>query len=324
MDCTEHGLQISPLALRPLALSHGGRGLVVGLLFVAAGGCATFGRKASDGVVEARQFSLQGIEAMQRGNLEQAESQFSRAVATCPTDERAHSQLAETLWQRGSMDEAIRHMEQAAELSGGDAGVLVRLGEMYLSRGDLVRAAEQADQAIRVNRSLASAWALRGQTLRRQGQRVDALAAFHRALSYQKHYPEVQLAAAEIYRELSRPQRTLCTLEALADQYSPGQEPQQVLFLEGLALKALGRNHDAVERLAAASKRGRATPELLYHLAEARMRTGDPTNARLAVDQALALAPQHGPSLRLRSQLETGKQSASAMADRLFDAPAPN
>ncbi|MEQ8790019.1 MAG: tetratricopeptide repeat protein [Pirellulaceae bacterium] len=303
---------------------YSGHGILVGLLVVASGGCATFGCKLSDGVVAARQHSLQGMEAMQRGRWDEAESQFSQAVATCPADERAHAQLAETLWRRGATDQAIREMERAAELSGGDAVMLVRLGEMYLARGDLIRAGVKADEAIRINRSLASAWALRGDALQQQGHRTEALAAYHRALSHQAHYPDVQLAVAEIYRAMGRPQRTLCTLESLADQYAPGQEPQQVLYLEGLAMKALGRNHDAVELLVAASSRGPASPDLLYHLGEAQMLVGDPTNARLSLEGALALAPRHVPSLQLRSRLEGQPRTAAAMASPSFSAPAPN
>jgi tetratricopeptide (TPR) repeat protein len=293
-------------------------------MVVTVGGCATFGRRASDDVVAARQHSLRGVEAMQRGRWDEAEAQFSQAVATCPADERAHAQLAETMWRRAATDDAIVEMEKAAELSGGDAAVLVRLGEMYLARGDVVRAADQADRAIRTNRSLAGAWALRGDTLHLRGRREEALSAYHRALSHQPHYPQVQLALAEIYREMGRPQRTLCTLEALADQYSPGQEPQQVLFLEGLAMKALGRHQDAVELLVAASDRGPSSPDLLYHLGEAQMLAGDPTNARLSLEGALAMSPQHAPSLRLRSRLEAEQHTASAMTVRGYDAPSPN
>jgi tetratricopeptide (TPR) repeat protein len=284
-------------------------------------GCGTFGRRASDGAVSARQLSLQGLEAIEQGRWQEAESYFSRAVEAHPADERAHRHLAEAQWQRGAADEAIQHMEEAARLSGGDADVLVRLGGMYLAQGDLVRAMNKADDAVRIDRSAAGAWALKGDVLRQQGERQQALAAYHRALSHQEHFPAVQLAAAELYRELNRPQRTLGTLQSLSDQYPPGQQPQQVLYLQGLALKSLGRHHDAVEMLASASRRGPAAPELLYQLAEAQMLAGDPANARMALSQALALAPQHGPSLRLQSQLDAERQSVSAFAGRPFTPP---
>jgi hypothetical protein len=61
---------------------------------------------------------------------------------------------------------------------------------------------------------------------------------------------------------------------------------------------------------------------LLYQLAEAQMLAGDPANARMALSQALVLAPQHGPSLRLQTQLDAERQSMSAFAGR--PVPPPN
>ena len=291
-----------------------GRGLLVGLLVVAAGGCGTFGRRAAEDVVSARQLSLRGMEAVERGRLPEAEAYFHRALETHPSDERAHRELAEILWQRGAGDEAVEHMEQAARLSGGDASVMIRLGEMHLARGDLAKAMASAEEAIRADRNEAGAWALKGHVFRQQGQRTEALAAFHRALSHQPYYVEVQLAAAEIYREQGRPQRMLGTLAALADQYPPGEQPQQVLYMQGLALKSLSRQHDAVEVLALAVRRGPHSADLLYELADAQLQAGDPTNARLALSQALAVSPRHPASLRLQSHLEAEQQTLSAAA----------
>lgn len=285
-------------------------------LILAAGGCGTFGRRAADDVVSARQLSLQGMAAVEQGRWQDAESYFNRALETHSSDERAHRQLAEVQWQRGAGDEAIEHMAQAARLSGGDASVTIRLGEMYLAQGDLVRANTAAEEAIRVDRTEAGAWALKGHVLRQQGKRAEALAAYHRALSHQEHYAEVQLAAAEIYRELGRPQRMLGTLEALADQYPPGTQPQQVLFMQGLALKSLNRHHDAVETLSLAARRGPPTADLLYELADAQLHAGDPTNARLALSQALALSPRHPASLWLQSHLDAEQKTLSASAQR--------
>jgi tetratricopeptide (TPR) repeat protein len=297
-----------------------GRGLLI-LLVVAAGGCGTFGRRTADEVVSARQLSLRGMEAVERGRWQEAETYFNRALETHPSDERAHRQLAEIEWQRGAQDEAVGHMQEAARLSGGDAAVLIRLGQMQLARGDLVQALHSAEEAIRIDRAEAGAWALKGHVLRQQGQRTEALAAYHRALSHQQHYAEVQLAAADIYRELGLPQRMLGTLDALADRYPPGQQPQQVLLMQGLALKSLGRHQDAVESLALAARCGPASADLLYELADAQLQAGDPTNARLALSQALAQSPQHAASLRLQSHLDAQQQSLSASAQRAFTPP---
>ena len=226
------------------------------------GGCRMLPRNAmSERVVAARQMTLRGTDALQRGHWEEAESIFASAIRQCPVDERARSGYAESLWQRGACDTAIVEMEQAVKLSGGNHELLVRLGEMRLARGDRDGAAACAEKALGAQRELATAWALQGDVLRAQGKLDDALASYHRALSCQAHQPRVQLAAAEIYRYQNRPQRALSTLESLADNYGPGQVPTEVLYLQGVAQKALRRYDDAVSSFAAASKQGAATAE---------------------------------------------------------------
>jgi cytochrome c-type biogenesis protein CcmH/NrfG len=126
-------------------------------------------------------------------------------------------------------------MEEAVRLSGDDPERVVQLGRMYRSRGDLPRAGEQARRAIAANPQLASAWALQGEVSAAQGNRSEALASFHRALSFQPQYAEVQLAIAGIYEQENRPQRALATLQSLAASFSPGRTPIEVVIRESLA-----------------------------------------------------------------------------------------
>jgi tetratricopeptide (TPR) repeat protein len=254
-------------------------------------GCALNKSRVHDDTLSARQLSLQGIDARQRGQLEQAESLFSKATEMCPVDERIRSQYAETLWESGRRDQAVAHMEEAVRLSGGNSDFVVRLGEMYLERGQLDRAADRAETATQKSPQLAAAWALRGDVLRAQGHSAESLASFHRAMSLQSHYPHVQLAVADIYRSAGRPARALATLRTLADEYPPCEIPQQVLLLQGLALKELHRYEASAKLLADAARQGEPSSQLLLHLAETQWMAGDPVNARLTVQAALGQPP---------------------------------
>ena len=98
---------------------------------------------------------------------------------------------------------------------------------------------------------------------------------------------------AEIYRQLNEPERALVSLHSLVDSYPPGEEPQQLLYLEGLALVALGRYDDAVARYTLAGERGGPTAEILYRLAEAELLAGRGVHAHIAARQALVLDPNH-------------------------------
>lgn len=275
-------------------------------LLILAGGCrALRGHRISDeNIAAARQLSLQGIDAQQRGQWDRAEMLFAAAIVKCPSDERARFGYAEALWQRGQRQQAVEHMEEAVRLSGSDPERLVRLGQMYRAQGDLVRAGRQADLAIAASGQSAAAWALRGQVLQAQGDRAAALTSFHRALSYQPSLPEIQLAIARIYAEEARPQRALATLQSLAASYGPGQAPPDVLIQEGLALRALGRHQDSVNVLTAAAQIGEPLVDLLCELARSQMLAGDTVAARNTLAAALARSPQHPGCLALAGTLD--------------------
>lgn len=278
------------------------------------GGCRSLPcKKESDETIAlTRQLSLQGKDAQQKGRWDQAETFFAQAVQKSPNDERARCGYAESLWRRGAKDQAVTHMVEAVKLSGDDPERLVQLGQMYLALNNVPAATRQADKAIAANKHSASAWSLRGNIHRMSGQREEALAAYHRALSYQTHFPEVQIALAEIYSQSHRPQRALATMQSLADQYPPGSVPSDVLFRQGLVLRQLGRNHDASECLAAAAQQGQPTAEMFCELAQCRMLAGDRTNANMALRSALQIDPRHAASLKLQQEISSQQQALTA------------
>src|SRR5438105_3225497 len=144
-------------------------GILISTL-AANSGCRAFRphKVSGESIAAARQLSLQGIDAQQRGQWDQAESLFAAAILKCPSDERARAGYAESLWQRGASQQAVEHMQQSVRLSGDDPQQLVRLGQMVFVLGDVASAGQQADRAIAINPQLAAAWALRGQVLQAQ------------------------------------------------------------------------------------------------------------------------------------------------------------
>jgi len=279
-------------------------------------GCRIFHCSKSDEAVSAaRDLSLRGIDAQQKGQPGQAEELFAAAVQRCPHDERAHCCYAEVLWQRGAQDEAVAHMEEAVRLSGSDPQRRVQLGKMYLARGQVHQASLQAEKAIAANRQSAAAWALHGDVLRAEGLRSEAMASYHRALSIQSHYPEVQFALADLYGQQNRPQRALSTLQALADHYPPDEIPSEVSYREGLVLRGLGRHQDAVEQLAKAVKRGPTTPDMLCELAQTQVLAGDRTAASQSVSAGLAMHPSHAGLTRLQGELGSREETVAQVSD---------
>ena len=264
-------------------------------------------------VAECRRLSQQGVAALDRGRQQDAEALLVKAVAACPVDAEAHRHYAESLWRRGARREAIAQLEESSRLAGDDATISTRLAEMYLANNQLELARQNADRAIDLDARLPGAWAIRGKVMRTAGLTRDALADDLRALGYAPKDRETLLEVAELYRQENQPERALQTLQTLAETYSPGEEPGQVLHLLGLAYVALGRCDDAVENLSLAVARGKPTPEMFCSLGEAQLLLGHATEAAVAARQALAIQPQHRPSLALLEHIQLAQQSQGTL-----------
>ncbi len=255
-----------------------------------------------------RQLCQQGVAALERGQWDAAEKTLSQAVATCPSDPDAHRYYAEALWNRGARKEALAQLEKAQQLPADDAGLAARMAEMRLGLGQNAPALEMAQRAIRLDPRLPAAWVARARVLRAMNRGDDALGDYQRALGASPDDRATQLEMAELYLGLNRPERALATVQSLGQRYSPGDEPPQVLYLEGMSQMALGRFDDASASLSAAAVRGRPTPEILYRLAEARLSAGQVQEAVAAARDALAIDPGHQPSQQLLRRLDLARE----------------
>ena len=264
-------------------------------------GCRLPGGKGpvSRSLAASRQLCQQGVAAIERGQWEQAEQLLSEALDACSEDPDARRHYAEVLWHRGDREAAVAELLEASRVAGEDAILHVRVAQMRLAMGHMDLARQAVQRALDLDPKLSAAWAMRGRVRRAAGQPRLALADYHRALGLDPNDRSIPLEIAQLYRQLDQPQRALAALQSLADTYSPGEEPQDVLYLEGLAYAALGRHDDAVESFSAALVRGQPSPEILYQLAKAELDAGRPTHAAAAAGQALALDPQHQPSRQL-------------------------
>jgi tetratricopeptide (TPR) repeat protein len=196
-------------------------------------------------------------------------------------------------------------LEEARKLAAADPSLAVRTGDVYLALGDREAAGRMVDAALRLDPKFASAWALRGRAAGVAGNPRAALADYQRSLGYCPDNYGVAILLAETYRQLNQPERALLTLQSIADRFPPGDEPQQVLHLEGLALSGMGRYDDAVRVLSRATQRDRPSADLLCHLAEAELMAGQSGRAQYVLAQALAMNPNHPAGRALATRIAT-------------------
>jgi len=202
----------------------------------------------------------------------------------------------------------VAQLDEAARIAPDDAAIYTRLAEMRLDLGQVAGARQAAEQGLDLDPKVAAAWAVHGRVMSASGEHRQALADYHRSLSYAPNDRAILLEVAELYRQLGEPQRAILTLQKLNDSYPPGEEPPQVLYLLGLAYSATGRYDDAVETLTAAILRDRPTPELLARLAETQLARGRADEAAAAAREALTLDPNHQPSRQILARVEQARQ----------------
>ena len=280
-------------------------------LLVLTCGCHSLrARRQTRALSDARQNSLRGTEKLQQNKLQEAEFLFTEALRRSSADERAQAGMAEVLWQRDENQQALEHMTSAVTTSGGNPDTLVRLGEMNLQLGMLDEAFKNAESAIENQRKHPGAWALRGKVLQQRRQFEEALTSYHRALCDQPKLPDIQIALAEIYRELGRPQRALATLDAMTDGQPGEQISPDAWMLKGMALADMGEVSAAQSCLknAAMCCRDEASDTLLA-VAQRQIEIGDYAEARICLGRAGRHDPDNPQTRHLQMLLEQQTQN---------------
>jgi tetratricopeptide (TPR) repeat protein len=254
-------------------------------------------------IADGREFSREGIAALETGRYLEAETLLQQAVNAVPNDPDSRRYLAEALWQRQSAAEAIRQIEVAHSLSPDDPAIAVRAGQMQLDVGQSDRALVRAERAIRLDPQLADAWALRGRARWQAKDSDQALADMQRALQYSPGASDLLIDMAKLYYERGESQRCLTTLHRILDAHPPGEEPLEAVVLEGRAYLRMGLPFQASESFASAKSRSAPTADLCCLLAEAEIAAGRPEAALAAAQEAVSLDASHVASREIMAKL---------------------
>ncbi len=122
----------------------------------------------------------------------------------------------------------------------------------------------------------------------------EALDCYHRSLLYRSDAPAVQVALAEIYRQLGRPQRALATLDHLADHHTPEELPPRAWLLRGMALADLGEDAKAKQCLQLASQyAGETQTGLVARVSFRAIQLGRPGRSEIVSCRVLKNEPEN-------------------------------
>lgn len=282
--------------------------LVVSTLGMTSGCTLCRWTKSQEDLGVARQLTLRGAEAMQRGNAMEAERCFLDAIERHPQDERCHVLLAELRKRQGREIESTEHLQRAVAISGDDPNLLVTLGEQLFEQDSQDAAMRCVRKALRNDATSSAAWVLYARLLKQQQDGPDAIVAYHRALQIDPNQRSVAIELAQTYLEEGRLERCLSTLDSKALSVAESGGNGEPEYLRGLALARMERHADATLALADAERKGIRTPEVYYQLARSHHLSGYPASARLALAEAQKLAPYDNRVAELAAALDEPAQ----------------
>lgn len=286
------------------------------LVVVMAAGCrSALQRGDSKSLLLGRELTRKGVIAMESGQWIEAEKLLAKAVKKAPEDAEARRHYAEALWKRGEKEEAIRQLDHGIQC-GGDHEQHARLAQMYLETNQINKATRHADRSIDLQPEQSVGWAVRARVLDARKSDQEALVAYQRARALAPSDRELLWDMAQLYGRLSRARDSLTMLQDLANTYTPGEEPQKVIYHLGLVCASLGRSSDAIDYYVVSLCRGQATSDMLYQLADAQYRLGNTVESQKALHQALILNPQHELSRTMLAKLGSSPELPTQVAIR--------
>jgi tetratricopeptide (TPR) repeat protein len=235
--------------------------LVLCVLLISATGCLFHRSFApiSPNQILGSEYSRQGIAALERGDLIEAEKKLDDAVKRNKNDINYRRHYAEALWQQGKHQEALQQLDEAVKRGGqNNASLHISLAAKYLAIQKYTTAYRYADEAVRLDAQDYHSWALRGkakwlQAIHQAGYAEHTAAMFHqaredylRAVSLAPDDRELLAELAAIQMNCGQPEQALATWLMVQSLYPQSGEPVEVLIGKTETLMML-RRFDEVE-----------------------------------------------------------------------------
>jgi len=216
-------------------------------------------------------FTLAGIVHSAQGRIEQAVDGYKKALSIAPGDVSANSNMAAIQLNKGDAVSARQYLLNALNENKGNLSLYIRLAQLEFQLKNEIKAIEYLDKAIEFN-----------------------------PVAVQ---PRVMLG--NYYLDNQQPLKALEATSKLLDRV----EDVNILSIVGRAQLQLGRADNAAITFKQLVQLSPDSPDAHWNLARAYMRSGSHTAADASLNTALALEPNHKPSLYLRVRLyiATGK-----------------
>lgn len=157
-----------------------------------------------DLLAEAKQLFLDALAQHEKGDLEQAEILYRKALALAPNRPSVMRNLAVVFFQSGKFAEARLLCASLLEMDPDDAAALVHLGNCQLKLNSAAEALDSYEKALKLRPDDADALNNRGNALRQLKRPEEALASYDRALAMKPGFADAHYNRGNALLELKR------------------------------------------------------------------------------------------------------------------------
>jgi len=230
---------------------------------------------------------------LHRGKIDQARTEFRKALALDPNNADALLNLGSIARLKGNAGEAEHYVERALRVNPNSIGALAELAELKRDRNELPESIRLYREALALHDSNPALYLGLGDSLQRAGRYPEAEAAFVRVLELDPDSFEARYNLGVTYGQQQRTEEAMRFYEA-ALALRP-EHPQTVSVLNNLAnlYLASGDRDAAVSRFEQAVAASPSHFESRFNLGVQYLQAGELDRGVAMLEAAIALRPNH-------------------------------
>lgn len=298
-----------------------------------------------------------GLAHLASGDTLRALTELGAAAALDPGQHKADSLLVQALLDHKEYDKALVVIDAMEKRSSSNAVTLNMRANAYLGKNDLSNARKSFEQALVIDPTFFPAAVSLAQLDMHDKQPNVARKRFERILDQDKNNLQAMMALAELAaingqerdyvgwleKAAKAHPEAIPPLAALARHHLSKNEPQdalavaneavnanpdnpEVLNLLGAAQMATGDKTNAIATFTKLTKKANPSPEVYLRLAKAQIADKRFADARITLQKALQLQPDHLPSqdTLISLELTQNKPEAALLIARQIQTQQPN
>ena len=171
----------------------------------------------------ARTRSNLGAALRKQGKMEEALSEYSRALSIDPESKTAHFGLGILFAEQGNAQRALQEYQRALDIDPTYAEVSLNMGALYMRMGETEKAIEQYKHAIKVVPYFPQAHFNLGVAYAKSGSPRRALESYEQAIALEPSFVAARINLGIVYYERQRTEEAAQQFEAVL-RYDPNNQ----------------------------------------------------------------------------------------------------